>query len=165
MTYIALYLVAIVAANLTTAHFGVNASYFNAFAFIGLDLVCKDRLQDYWQHRHLFVKMAALIAAGSLLSYALNRNAGPIALASFVAFAAAASTDALVYQRLRKRDWMVRSNGSNIPAAAVDSLVFPTIAFGGILPWVTLGQFAAKVGGGLFWSLVLKGRARARAYL
>jgi hypothetical protein len=157
--YVALYLVAIVAANLLTARFGPAASYFNAFALIGLDLVAKDKLQDAWQGRHLVVKMGALIATGSLLSYALNRNAGPIALASFVAFAAASATDGLVYQRLRTRTWMVRSNGSNIPGAAVDSIVFPTIAFGGLNPWITLGQFAAKVAGGLFWSFVI-GRTR-----
>ena len=155
MIYVLLYLVAIVAANLITARFGPAASYFNAFALIGLDLVVKDRLQDFWQHRHLLVKMGALIATGSLLSYALNRDAGSIALASFVAFGAAALVDALIYQRLRRRPWLTRSNGSNVPAAAVDSLVFPTIAFGGLNPWITLGQFVAKVAGGLVWSVVL----------
>ncbi len=37
----------------------------------------------------------------------------------------------------------------------VDSLVFPTIAFGGILWTITLGQFLAKVLGGYVWSLVI----------
>lgn len=159
MGYVALYLVAIVAANLSTAALGPNASYFNAFAFIGLDLVAKDKLQDYWQGR-LLPKMGALIAGGSLLSYALNRNAGPIALASMLAFGAAAATDTVVYQRLRERAWMVRSNGSNLPAAAVDSLVFPTIAFGGLNPVITVGQFFAKVAGGFVWSWVLRATAR-----
>jgi uncharacterized membrane protein len=116
VTYIALYLVAIVAANLSTAHFGPNASYVNAFLFIGLDLVVKDRLQDAWQHRRLLVKMAALIAAGSILSYALNANAGPIAVASFVAFGAASLVDAFVYQGLRKRSWLTRSMQEAFPA-------------------------------------------------
>lgn len=162
MIWVALYLVAIVAANLSTATFGVNASYFNAFAFIGLDLVARDRLHQAWSGEHLAVKMAALIATGSALSYALNRDAGPIAVASFVAFGAAAVVDALVFQRLRDRRWMVRSNGSNVPAAAVDSLVFPTIAFGGLNWVITLGQFAAKVLGGLFWSALIGARAERR---
>lgn len=153
--YTGLYLVAIVAANLTTAHFGVSASYFNAFAFIGLDLVAKDGLQDAWQGRHLVVKMALLVATGSLVSYLLNRNAGTIAVASFVAFAAALSVDAVVYQFLRKKSWLIRSNGSNIPGAAVDSIVFPTIAFGGFAWGVTLLQFACKVAGGVVWSFVI----------
>lgn len=155
MIYVALYLVAIVAANLITTQFGPDASYFNAFFLIGLDLVVKDRLQDFWQHRHLLLKMGGLIAAGSLLSYAVNVNAGPVALASFVAFGAASLVDAFVYQGLHKRAWLTRSNGSNVPAAAVDSLIFPTIAFGGLNPWITLGQFVAKVLGGLFWSLAI----------
>lgn len=156
--YIVAYLTAIVSANLLTATFGPGVSYFNAFAFIGLDLVAKDKLQDYWQGR-LLPKMGALIAGGSLLSYALNRNAGPIALASMLAFGAAAFTDTVVYQRLRNRSWMVRSNGSNLPAAAVDSLVFPTVAFGGLNPVITLGQFAAKVLGGFVWSGVIRARS------
>ena len=52
--------------------------------------------------------------------------------------------------------------GSNVFGALVDSLVFPTIAFGGFLPWITLGQFAAKVAGGFLWSLVLGLRKRER---
>jgi hypothetical protein len=42
-----------------------------------------------------------------------------------------------------------------VPSAAVDSIVFPTIAFGGFLPLITLGQFAAKVAGGAVWSIIL----------
>lgn len=49
----------------------------------------------------------------------------------------------------------MRVNGSNVPAALVDSIVFPTIAFGALLPWIVLGQFAAKVLGGFVWSLLL----------
>jgi uncharacterized PurR-regulated membrane protein YhhQ (DUF165 family) len=100
--------------------------------------------------------MAALIAAGSFLSWLLNRNAGQIALASFAAFAAAATVDAVVYQLLGKYPRWLRINGSNIPSAFVDSLVFPTLAFGGFLPAVVLGQFLAKTLGGFAWSLVFR---------
>ena len=51
---------------------------------------------------------------------------------------------------------MVRVNGSNVFSAAVDSAVFPTLAFGVFLPWVILGQFAAKVAGGFVWSMILE---------
>ncbi len=103
--------------------------------------------------------MAALLSVGSLLSWLLNRNAGPIALASLVAFAAAGTCDALMYHALRDRAYLVKVNGSNVVSAAVDSIVFPTLAFGALLPWVVLGQFAAKVIGGYVWSLVLARRA------
>lgn len=151
---------AIVLANLATATFGPSASIVNAFLFIGLDLTARDRLHDTWHGRGLLWKMAALVITGSGLSYLLNRNAGPIALASCVSFAAAATLDALVYHVLRDRARLLRINGSNVLSAAVDSLVFPTIAFGGFLPWVTLGQWLAKVAGGFVWSLILSSRGK-----
>jgi len=151
-----LYLIAIVLANLSVAHFGPSSTIVNAFLFIGLDLTSRDKLHDAWHHNGLIWKMGLLIATGSLISWLLNRNAGQIALASFIAFACAAVVDTIVYQILRKQKYMVKVNGSNIFSAAVDSLVFPTIAFGGFLPWITLGQFAAKVFGGAIWAIILR---------
>lgn len=155
---ISLYLSAIVLANLTVAWFGPGVSIVNAFLFIGLDLTARDRLHDRWGGRGLVWKMGLLIAAGGAISYLLNRDAGRIALASTIAFTAAALVDGIVYFLLRRKTYLVRVNGSNIPAAAVDSIVFPTIAFGGFLPWITVGQFAAKVAGGFVWSLILRRR-------
>jgi hypothetical protein len=37
----------------------------------------------------------------------------------------------------------------------VDSVLFPTIAFGAFLPAIVLGQFVAKVAGGAVWSWIL----------
>jgi hypothetical protein len=159
MIYIVMYLTAIIFANLSSAHFGPSASVVNAFLFIGLDLTSRDHLHDAWHGRGLAWKMAALIAVGSLLSWLLNRNAGPIALASFVAFACAAIVDTLAYHLLKDRSKMLKINGSNVLSAAVDSLVFPTLAFGAILPVIVLGQFAAKVLGGFLWSIVLNRKA------
>lgn len=156
--YTGLYLGAIVAANLLVARFGAWITVVNAIVFIGLDLVTRDQLHEAWHHRGLAWKMGLLIATGSVISWLLNRNAGQIALASFVAFALAAITDTLVYALGIRRGWtwLTRSNVSNLASAAVDSLVFPTLAFGGIMPWITLGQFLAKVFGGLLWSMVLR---------
>ena len=99
--------------------------------------------------------MAILIAIGSGISYALNRNAGLIAIASFSAFALTAIVDTLTYQFLQNRPYLVKVNGSNIFSAFVDSLIFPTIAFGTFLPAIILGQFAAKVTGGALWAYIL----------
>ncbi len=151
-----LYLAAIVAANLAVARFGPGSSIIIAFLFIGLDLTLRDRLHDSWRGNGLAWRMGLLIATGGAISYLLNVNAGRIAIASTVAFAGAATVDAIVYHFLRDRPFMVRANGSNVPAAAVDSILFPTIAFGGWMPWIVLGQFAAKVGGGFLWSLILR---------
>ena len=153
-----MYLAAIIAANLTTAWIGPAITPVNAFLFIGLDLTSRDNLHDTWNGRGLWPKMAALIATGSLISWLVNRNAGQIAIASFAAFALAGVADAIIYHLLRDRVRLVRVNGSNVVSAAVDSLVFPTLAFGGFLPLVTLGQFSAKVAGGFVWSFILRER-------
>jgi hypothetical protein len=155
MFYIALYLVAIVLANLSVATFGPASTIVNAFLFIGLDLTSRDKLHEAWNGSYLWPKMLALIAAGSALSFLLNRDAGPIALASFAAFLAAGLVDAVVYHFLHGKAWLIKVNGSNVFSALADSLVFPTVAFGSFLPLIVLGQFAAKVAGGFVWSLVL----------
>ena len=160
-SYQAIYLLSIVAANLLVAALGPKMSIVNAFLFIGLDLTCRDKLHEAWHGRGLVWKMGALIASGSILSYALNRNAGMIAIASFVAFACAAVADTIIYHVLHEREYLVKVNGSNVAGAAVDSIVFPTVAFGGFLPLIVLGQFAAKVGGGAVWSVMLKWREEA----
>ena len=155
MLYIGMYLLAAVLANLSSAFFGPIASIFNAFVFIGLDLTARDKLHDAWQGKYLWVKMFLLIAVGSGISYLLNRNAGMIAVASLAAFGVAGIVDAIVYQFLHDKQWMVKVNGSNIFSALADSLVFPTIAFGGFLPLIVLGQFTAKVTGGFIWSWII----------
>ena len=156
MFYVALYLVAIVLANLTVAWFGPKMVIVNAFLFIGLDLTARDYLHEAWHGRGLLWKMTLLIGAGSVISYALNKDAAQIAIASFVAFGCAAIADTIAYHLLKKRIYLVKINGSNVVGAAVDSLIFPTLAFGAFMPLIILGQFTAKVGGGFVWSLVLK---------
>lgn len=153
---VALYLFAIVAANLLVAQFGPSITIFNAFMFIGLDLTARDRLHDAWDNRGLGWKMPLLIIIGSALSAVLNWNAAPIALASCIAFAASGVVDTLVYSALHNEPRLTRMNASNVFSAATDSLVFPALAFGFPLMWgIVAGQFAAKVFGGFLWSLVL----------
>jgi len=154
--YVVVYLVAIVAANLTVNHFGPSASIFIAFLFIGLDLSIRDQLHDSWQNDKLIIKMLALIVSGSVITILLNLEAMQIAVASATAFGVAAIGDAVVYHYLRKRIFLVRANGSNVAGAGLDSLIFPTIAFGGLMPWIVLGQFVAKVLGGLLFSLIIE---------
>lgn len=155
MIWVIVYLVAIVAANFSIATFGPVSMPINAFLLIALDLVARDRLHDVWSHRGLIAKMGALIVAGGIVSYAVNPAAGRIAVASSASFVLAAIADTAIYHLRRHDAWMVRSNKSNIVSAAVDSIAFPAIAFGALLPWVVLAQFAAKTLGGVFWSYVI----------
>lgn len=166
---VAVYLAAIIVANLTVAMAPAawrgSVVIANAFLLIGLDLSARDSLHDAWRGRGLVWRMGGLIAVGSILSYVLNRSAGPIALASCAAFAAAAVMDGLVYAALHGRGWYVRVNGSNLVSAAVDSTVFLSLlAYSGILPWsavvpLILGQWVAKCLGGALWAAVLRRRA------
>ena len=149
---IALWLLAIVGANLSIGHFGPEVSILNAFFLIGLSLTTRDYLHRKWDGKHLKVKMGALIATGGLLSYLTQPAVGQIAMASVIAFAVSELIDSLIFHRTRS------INKSNAASAFIDSVLFPTIAFGGFPILVILGQWAAKVGGGAIWAFLLRKR-------
>lgn len=149
------YLAANVLANLSVSYFGPISTPINAFLLIAFDLVSRDALHERWHYKHLKLKMLLLIGTGAILSYLVNRGAGQIAIASFVAFLLTGIADTLVYHFLRNKPKLIKVNGSNFVSATVDSIAFPTLAFGSFIPWVILGQFLAKVLGGYIWSLIL----------
>ncbi len=147
---ILIYAAAMTLANLSVAAFGPAISPVNAFVLIGLDLALRD-----WLHVRLKAwQMLALICAAGALTYLLNPAAGKTSVASSAAFTAAALVDWATFARLRG-SWLMRANGSNAAGAAVDSLIFPTLAFGVLMPHIVLLQFVAKVAGGALWSWVL----------
>ena len=154
--YVLIFLVSIVLANLSVAHFGPKMVIINAFVLIGLDLTLRDKLHESWHGRRLALKMLGLIMVSGIITYLLNQGAGRIALASVLAFTGAMLVDVVIYQWLYKKPMLIKMNGSNVGSALTDSILFPTIAFGSIMPWIILGQFAAKVVGGFLWSLVLR---------
>lgn len=162
MLTILAYLGSVVAANLLTAAFGKVGSIVTAFALIGATITLRDRLHDRWEGRGLTWRLGALILTGGVLSWLLNRDAATIATASMIAFLASESTDTVVYHLLRHLPWLRRVNGSNLASSAVDSLVFPTLAFGGFDAVQTTAEFLAKVLGGAAWALVMV-RWRRRA--
>ena len=153
---IALYAAAMLAANLSVATWGPWVSPINAFFLIGLDLA----LRDLMHTRLRPVQMLGLIAGTGLLTYGLNPAAGVIAVASAVAFTGAAVADWAVFSRATG-SWLRRSNTSNVAGAAVDSLLFPTIAFGALMPQIVLAQFVCKVAGGAAWAWLLSRRVAA----
>ena len=147
---IVIYAAAMTLANLSIAHFGPWVSPINAFVLIGLDLALRD-----WLHVRLKAwQMLALICAAGAQTYALNPAAGKIAIASSAAFTAAALVDWATFARLRG-SWLMRANGSNVAGAAVDSLIFQTLAFGALMPHIVALQFIAKVAGGAAWAWAL----------
>lgn len=156
MIYPAIYIGALICANLLVAMIGPWFSIVNSFVLIGLDLTLRDKLHDLWQGKYLPLKMGALIVVAGLISYLLNPAAGQIAIASVVAFTLSMVVDSFVYQALKDKEWKIKSNASNTAGAMVDSVVFPTIAFGGLMPEIVAMQFVAKLAGGFAWTLLLK---------
>ncbi len=145
------YAVAMIAANLLVATFGPAISPINAFLLIGLDLTLRD-----WLHVRLKTwQMGGLILGTGALTYLLNPAAGMIAVSSAVSFLVAALVDWAVFVKTTG-SWIKRANVSNTAGAAVDSLLFPTIAFGVLMPEIVALQFLAKVSGGAVWSYVLE---------
>ncbi len=161
MLTVIVYCAAIVAANLSVAAFGPWVSPLNSFLLIGLDLSLRDYLHDRWAGKWLWPRMLGLIASAGAISYALNPATWKIAAASVLAFCASGVVDALAYHVLRARPYLQRSNGSNFASAAVDSVVFPTLAFGALLPHIVALQFGAKLAGGAVWSLAIQRVRRA----
>ena len=166
MIYIVLYLATIVMANILILIYNPDTVSMTlalvaetgiSFFLIGLDLSVRDKLHDYWENRNLWPKMVSLIVSGSLVTILFNLEALQIAFASCSAFLLAGFTDTLIYQRLRKRRFLIRANGSNLGGAAVDSVIFPLVAFGFYpgVHWIILGQFVAKVFGGSLWAFVI----------
>lgn len=146
-----IYVLAMVVANLLVWRIGPWFSPINSFVLIGLDLTLRDVMQD----RFTRLQMAAVIVIGGLITYLCNPSALMISIGSATAFMASAIADWATYSALKSRSWAIRSNGSNVVGAAVDSILFPTIAFGLFAPWVVGLQFVAKVVGGAAWSWVL----------
>lgn len=145
-----IYAVAMIVANLFVATFGPAISPINAFFLIGLDLTLRD-----WLHVRLKTwQMGCLIVGTGGLTYLLNPAAGMIAVASAVSFLLASIVDWAVFMKATG-SWIKRANVSNTAGAAVDSLLFPTIAFGVLMPDIIALQFIAKVSGGAFWSFLL----------
>jgi uncharacterized PurR-regulated membrane protein YhhQ (DUF165 family) len=145
------YAVAMIAANLLVATFGPSVTAINAFLLIGLDLTLRD-----WLHFRLKTwQMGGLIIGTGLITYALNPASGMIAVASAVSFLAASIVDWAIFVKTTG-SWIKRANVSNTASAAVDSLLFPTIAFGALMPEIVALQFVAKVLGGAVWSYVLE---------
>jgi hypothetical protein len=157
---VTVYLAAIVAANWIVSVWGPAASILTAFVLIGLIVTTRDRLHDAWGG-HLKRNMGLLILGGSGISLLLGGGVTRIALASGAAFLVSESVDAALYHFLRKRGWYERVNGSNAASSLVDSVLFPWLAFGGLMPLITLGQWGAKTFGGAIWSWMLRPRQLA----
>lgn len=150
---ILVYLLSITAANILIHYLGPEFSIITAFLFIGFDLTSRDFLHEIWG-KYRLPKMMLLFLSGSVISFLLNSGVYNIAVASFISFMLSGVVDYISYSVSKQLGIpkAPRMNVSNIFSSAVDSLIFPVLAFGFPVLWaVVLGQFAAKVVGGYLW--------------
>lgn len=161
---VALYLVAIVAANQIITAYGPAAVLYVGAGLIAFNLVARDALHDAFED-HRLLKMAALIGTGAALSYILNADAAKIAVASAAAFTASEAVDAITYHMMRWRPWLERCNTSNVLSATVDTIVFFQLAFTAVPIALAFGQVCAKVAGGVVYSLLMERREHRDALL
>lgn len=147
--FILIYIVAVSLSNLLVAHYGAWITPVTAFVLIGLELVVRDLLH----HKLTKMQMIIVIFAAGVVSFLINHNALMIAVGSFVAVILSCTVDYAVYEKTTGTKFK-KSNTSNFFSSAVDSLVFPLIAFGSFMPIIVLAQWSAKFFGGLLWSIV-----------
>lgn len=148
--FILIYIFSICAANLSASYFGIWVTPINAFFLIGLELVVRDILH----HRLGKYQMILVVLAAGVLSFIINSESKNIAIASFIAVTTSCFVDYLVYAIINK-EWVVKSNISNVASGLTDSLIFPFVAFGIFVPQVFFLQWAAKVFGGYMWIFIL----------
>jgi len=164
------FIATILAANYVTTRYGMvpvgfglvatAGTYFAGLAFVLRDMVhdSLDRTSDRvarslrrrgvsWSPGRMeddivFAAMVALIAIGAGLSFVISAPA--IAVASAVAFGLSELADFMVYAPLRNRGYILAASASNLVGAAVDTVLFLTIA-GFPLQRAFLGQIVGKL--------------------
>jgi len=146
-TIVAIYILTMVLANYSASYFGPSVTPINSLIFVGINLTVRDilavRLSKYL--------VLLLMTLSGIASYALNPATGQIAIASIVAYSLATLVDWYVFYKV-KGDFVARSTKSNVVSSLTDSLVFPTVAFGSIMPEIMALQFAAKIVGGFIFA-------------
>lgn len=162
------YLCAIIIANGAVSAFGQAALPFTAFILIPFDLVARDILHERWKGGALWRKMLLLIVTGSFLSYISSVATARVSIASAIAFLCTGLVDTYVYYLLDKLHRFWKINCSNLASASVDSILFPLIAFGALIPSLSVAQTFSKFAGGFIWGalflLVLKRNTNEHHY-
>lgn len=139
---IVLFVLLYVAANLSVAYFGVWSTPINALVIISADMVIRDKIQHNFG---FWYSMLACFVAG-IATVIIDPSAGMIAVASVSSVILAGTGSAITF-KLKRGDFYSKSIPANTVSAAIDSIVFPMIAFGSVMIDVSLAQFAAKTVG------------------
>ena len=155
--FIALFLIALTAANLIVKYFGAQGLWISSFLLIPFDFICRCIFHETWKGKKLIIYLSLLTLAASFLTTAINSSAINIAAGSVFGFMAAQIGAGIFYQYQLKRNqsWFMKINISDLIAICCDSLVFQFVAFKQFDYAITLGQIAIKFAGGLMWYFIL----------
>jgi len=150
---VALFLAAIVTANMAVAVYGQAALVVTAWVVIPFDMLTRDLLHERWRDDRLVLRMGGLVLLGGVITIALNWTSWRIAAGSCTAFALAMTVNSVVFERLIERTSRFgRMTASNAAAAIVDSVAFPLIALGTLDLILSAAQASSKIIGGIVWS-------------
>ena len=148
---ISLYLLAFTLSNFIVLWFGANGLIFTALFLIPFDFVMRCMFHEKWKGINLILNLGMLVAASSLITYLINKDAQHIAFGSVAGFVAAQIVAGIFYQAFIKKSYFIKVNGSDAVGIVFDSIIFQIVAFGVITPYITGSQILLKMVGGLFW--------------
>lgn len=152
--WIVLYLFSIVLANILILQFGSWMIPIVSFLLIGFDLVVRDKLTDVISKLQMFI----MILISGLITFIINSNSIQISIASSLSFTIASLVDWYVFVN-SSGTWSQRSYKSNIFGATVDSLIFPTIAFGSFILHIVVIQIITKIIGSAMWVYLIRNKS------
>lgn len=133
-----------VAANILVATFGPGITPVNALFLISADIVIRDRLQ----YKYGFSTSIVCCVIAGAITIALQHDSGMIAVASMASVILSGIASALSFM-FKSGTFYTKAVPASVVAAAVDSIAFPLIAFGSVMPLITLAQFSAKTLGAM----------------
>lgn len=142
---VAAYLLAVTITTAISGALGPLASVIDSLPGIGLVIVIRNQLHEQWRPQACRW-LTILVLMGTAGSLAANATHPRVALASGTAFLAATLAASIL--------WNHHHRLSVVAFAVIDSLIFPWIAFGSFIVWVTTGQIAAKILGAIIWTLI-----------
>ncbi len=135
MIYAVVYIAATLAANYTATwflHFPIFGQVSIATFIFGITFTMRDRVHHKLGRKNVYV-MIAVAAFLNLAITIIGAVGWRIIAASFIAIILAETADTEIYQRHLSETWAMRVLKSNAVSIPLDSLLFNTIAFYGMM--------------------------------
>ena len=135
--WIAVYIVAVMFANYTATWF-IPLPVFGLLSvgtvIFGVTFTARDFVHRMGR-KYVYGMIAAAAILTSIMAI-LTDTPYRIVIASFVTIFIAETADTEVYQRFIHRPWLVRVSASNAVSVPLDSIIFSSLAFVGMMPLI-----------------------------